>query len=166
MRDGRRVGQYFEVFEAPGPHDASSTINVGIPYTTFQRLARHKLATMIAQYYGIVQDGLTNTTHLFQGLKRPLLVGDNMRGDEGVLVYSWRPAVDFIWLGDRNDGNPRQMQPPGGRVFVVLVRDDTPADAHGVSGTIEHWNWVHEDPGLPGAPVNWEQRYSRKVWSR
>jgi len=163
VRDGSRVGPYFDVFDAPG---RTGTIKVGITHGTFQRLSRHGLATMIAQYYGIVQDGLRHARHLYRGLNRPLLHANNMNADEDVFIYSWRPALDFIWLGGRHDGNPRSMTPPAGRVFVVLVRDHGTPDEHGVSGTIEHWNWTHEDPTLRDAPVDWAKRYATNEWSK
>jgi hypothetical protein len=35
-----------------------------------------------------------------------------------------------------------------------------------VFGSIEKWNWVKEDPALVDAPIEWESRYSEKLWSR
>jgi hypothetical protein len=52
-----------------------------------------------------------------------------------------------------------------GRVFVVLVREELPNN-HGIVGSIERWNWVREDPILPHAPVDWQDRYREKVWSK
>jgi hypothetical protein len=57
------------------------------------------------------------------------------------------------------------MEPLPGRVFVVLVREEPP-NTENVIGSIERWNWVEEDTDLPGAPLEWSERYEEKLWSR
>jgi len=140
-------------------------VKFGVRQGTFQQYAALSLRTPIAQYYGIVQDGLFQTQHVFRGLNRPLLHDGDMKADETVLVYTWRSPIDWEWAGTPQYGRPLPVDPPPGRVFVVLVREEEPNE-NDVVGSIERWNWVREDPLLSHAPVGWEQRYGRKLWSR
>jgi hypothetical protein len=159
------LGTYVEIVEAPSPQDVTRIIKLGVTHDTFKRNASHKLATTIAQYYGIVRDGLIVAEHAFRGLKRPLLHGDDPHADEPVYVYAWRPVHDYEWTGYRTGGKILASDPPADRVFVVLVRL-TPEDQEGVSGAILRWNWVREDPELRHAPVDYKVRYEEKLWSR
>jgi hypothetical protein len=166
MRDLQGVGPYKDVVEAPSAEDPQYTVKLGIRQDTFQQYARHLLFTAVAQYYGIVQDGLHSARHCFRGLKRPLMLGEDIHADEGVLVYTWRSLDDYEWAGTPQYGRPQPMRPtPVGIVFAVLAREQT-MDECGVVGTVEHWNWVREDPNLPHAPIDWQERYGSKLWSR
>lgn len=156
---------YFEIVDAPSPRDRNVSVKLGIRRETFQRNVRLKLATTIAQYFGIVRDGLIVAEHLFRGLKRPLMHAGDKHADESVLIYAWRPVWDYEWTGYRLGGTIAAISPPPDRVFVVIVRE-TPVDPLGVSGTIEQWNWVREDPGLRHAPLSYEVRYDELIWSR
>ena len=264
MRNIRGVGSYVDVVGAPSPEDPERSVNLGIRAATFREYQARGLFTAIAQYYGIVQDRMGCARHLFEGLKRPLMLGDDMlwqqdrnvpfgkvemsplisdrslpfplapivllaaepvkaslrraqrrraaltepaasgthfpdqegmgslgsppqgdvstllqrgtfllcrdmgddmRADESVLVYTWRSSVDFEWHGSRQDGLPVQMVPPAGRVFAVLVRREVPGES-GCLGSIEKWNWITEDPRVPEAPIGWARRYDKSLWSR
>jgi hypothetical protein len=170
MRDIQRVGPYVDIVEGRSPADPSLKIKLGLGGASFQQNLRLGLATYIAQYYGVVQDCMLNAVHLFRGLKRPLMDGDDEDADKNVLVFSWRPDADFVWEGSRFDGHVSERIPPLGRVFVVLVRPESQLISYPgvgtVFGSIEKWNWVKEDPSLAGAPVDWNQRYDKKLWSR
>jgi len=131
----------------------------------FRQFTNRALLTPIAQYYGIVQNGLVDARHAFRGLNRPLAVAANMKADQDVVVYSWRPKCDWEWSGTRFEGIPVPREPRIWRVFVVLVRPQE-LDEHGVSGLIERWNWVREDAILGEAPVDYEDRYGQTLWSR
>jgi hypothetical protein len=155
MRDIQPLGIYADVIQAPSPFDPNNTVKLGIRSDTLKSYISHQLATSIAQYYGLVQDGLRNARHAFRGLKRPLLLGDDAKADQSVVVYTWRSRVDY----------PDTLTALVGRVFVVLVREEEPND-HEITGAVEHWNWVREDRALPHAPVDWESRYDKKLWSR
>jgi hypothetical protein len=93
------------------------------------------------------------------------MLGDNMKADESVLVYTWRSPDDYEWAGTPQYGGPQPVNPPADIVFVVLAREETP-DENGVVGSIEHWNWVRADPNIPHAPVDSTERYGGKLWSR
>jgi hypothetical protein len=163
MRPVQRLGEYSDIVDAPSLTDPTSTIKLGVRPATFGQYADRGLNTSIAQYYGIVQGGLVSARHAFRGLNRPLALGNDMDADQSVVVYTWRSQNDYEWLGDRFNGNPVAMVPPQGRVFVVLVREVV---VEGICGSIERWNWIREDPGLPHAPVDWRLRYGEKLWSR
>src|SRR5688500_7513924 len=165
MRIAKGAGPYWDIVEAPSPTDPSKLVKFGVKQDAFQRLRDSGWATPVAQYYGIVQEGLCFTEHVFSGLQRPLAYSGNLRADQDILIHSWRPGVDYTWAGSPQHGSPKQMAPPLRRVFVVLVRKIEP-DEFGVEGVIEHWNWVEEDSGLRYAPINWDSRYARKIWSK
>ena len=164
MRDLTPVGPYADVIEAPSPFDPNNKVKLGVRTDTFKRHVGRQLATAIAQYYGLVQSGLHHARHAFRGLKRPLMLQDDATADESVVVYTWRSQVDYIWSGSAHSGQSENVAAPTGRVFVVLIRDEEPKD-FGVAGSIEHWNWVREDRTLAHAPVDWESRYEKKLWS-
>jgi hypothetical protein len=164
MRTIQPIGPYRDVVEARSPLNLALVVKLGLREDSFQQLLRNNLATAVAQYYGIVQDGLLHAVHAFQGLKRPLMHGEDMEADKSIIVYSWRSDVDFVWSGSRFSGNPVRKTPPPNRVFVVLVREEH--NDSGIFGSIERWNWVREDPIIPHAPLNWEERYATKLWSK
>ncbi|MFZ3212372.1 MAG: hypothetical protein WA188_12740 [Terriglobales bacterium] len=170
MRPIQRVGPYVDITEARDPLNPALVVKLGLRGDSFQQSVRSALATTIAQYYGIVQDGLLNAIHLFKGLKRPLMHGDDKEADKSVLVYSWRPEFDCVWTGSQFDGNAIRKTPPPNRVFVVLVREEKQPNAYegvgSVLGSIEKWNWIKEDPALPHAPIDWQERYGTRLWSR
>jgi len=164
MRDVRGVGIYADIVEAPSPADPTALVRLGIRAETFRAYAVRGLASAIAQYYGIVQEGMGHARWLFQGLRRPLMLGDDMHADQSALVYTWRSSVDFEWHGSPQDGSPVEMVPLPGRVFAVLVRLED-SNEFNVYGSIERWNWIKEDPKFAEAPIGWSQRYGKKVWS-
>jgi hypothetical protein len=164
MRAVQQAGTYKDTVDALSPLDPKSTVKLGITTETFRMYQQRRFTTAIAQYYGIVQDGLSLAQHAFRGLRRPLMHNGDVDADRSVLVYTWRSLVDYVWDGSPQAGAPKLMVPPPGRVFAVLVREQENKDG-GVYGSIERWNWVEEDPELPHAPVAWAQRYGKKLWS-
>ena len=164
LREPDSTGPYWDIVTALSP-DQEETIRFGVQYDTVKSVVREKLSTVVAQYYGIVQEGLQNASHLFRGLKRPLFHEGDSEADGSVLIYSWRPKVDYVWAGSPYNGTPRPKSQVPGRVFVVLVRKTDQAE-YNVVGNIEHWNWVEEDSKLENAPVDWPDRYIEKLWSR
>ena len=95
---------------------------------------------------------------------RPLAVGDDMNADKSVLVYTWTPPYDFGLVGGRFAADIERYPPNPGKVFAVLIRQESRDD--GVCGSIEHWSWIREARELSGAPVDWENRHEQKIWSR
>jgi hypothetical protein len=165
MRAIQRVGHYRDVIDAPSPYDPEKSVKLGLTAETFSLYSGHKLATAIAEYYGIVQDGILFARHAFKGLKRPLMLDDDVHADANVVVYSWRPHLDYEWSGTPFEGTPEPKTPPPERVFVVLVREEKPNE-YSVFGSVEKWNWIREDSENPHAPIDWQQRYAKLLWSR
>src|ERR1700684_476865 len=112
MRQIQSSGPYVDIVGALDPFDVSKTIRLGVGRGSFQQNIANGLKTVIAQYYGIVQDGLPDAVHAFKGLRRPLMLGNDKRADEGVVVYTWRPDYDYVWVGGRFDGMPQSRIPP------------------------------------------------------
>jgi hypothetical protein len=170
MKDIQPVGPYKDIVEARSPLDPVLAVKLGLRKDSFDRVLHHNLATAVAQYYGIVQDCLFQAVHAFKGLKRPLMHGQDMEADKGIIVYSWRPEIDWVWSAGQFGGRPVAKKAPAGRVFVVLVREEPEAKEYAgvgkIFGSIEKWNWVKEDPALLHAPVDWQDRYTSKLWSR
>jgi hypothetical protein len=158
--DGLPLDQY------PPGHSVKYALTTEILYG----LGRRKQFSAIAQLYKLVIPGLILSAHLFQGLNRYLYCNNAnsaTNGDEDKFVFSRKPKQDFFWQGGR-DGREVATHAPLNQVFVVVVtnnikhRDEFP----GVEGWIEHWSWVEEDSVLKGAPIDWVDRYKKKVWSR
>jgi len=166
MKTVQRIGPYVDIIEARSPYDPVLVVRLGLMDDNFNRICTKNFYTPVAQYYGIVQDGLLAAEHIFKGLKRPLMYGNDMEADQNVLIYSWRAKADYVWIGSRFDGKPVVKTPPPRRVFVVLVREEKEANEFQVFGSIEHWSWVEEDRELPQAPVDCKNRYGAKLWSR
>jgi len=93
------------------------------------------------------------------------MLNDDMNADKTVFIYSWRSEIDYIWNGSPQNGYPKERIPPKGSVFVVLIREEEDNE-YGVKGSIEKWNLVRENPKLQGAPVESDQRYAKKLWSK
>jgi hypothetical protein len=168
MRDVRTQGPYADVVLASSPIliGGKALIEFGVKSETFQCLTERRLFSSIAQYYGLVQDGMQQTRHMFRGLKRPLAVAGNMNADQDVLIYSWKPRVDYEWVGTFFNGLPVERAPGNGMVFVVLVHIHGEFDeGSGVKGDIVKWNWIREDQQLAEAPVGWEHRYEKHLGS-
>ena len=157
-----RNPEYQFIINGRSRKDPDRVVRFGVRADTFREYVRRGLRCRVAQYYGIIENGLCDAGHLFQGLNRPLDWEGDMEADKGVLVYTWVPPNDFVWVGGSFDGTIESRYPEPGKVFAVLVReDDTEAD---IEGSIEHWTWVRESLDL-AAPTDWKTRYDKKVWS-
>src|SRR5262245_43695505 len=140
MRPSRPCASYDDVVEAYSAEDPQRLVKYGLGPEVFIRMRRYGLATPIAQYYGIVQDGLRDAVHLFRGLNRPLLSSGDMRADESILIYSWRPQCDFVWSGSPPNGLPNEMSAPPHHVFVVLIASNAgrKSEEANIRGSIQH----------------------------
>jgi hypothetical protein len=156
----------FDPEPTPGaePHDGL----LGFRKSDFVRIAERGQSTMIAQFYGLVADGMIQTRHVFRGLRRPATVDDNSNADSRILTYTRKPARDCVWNGSPFEGRVERIAPPSGAVFVVHVTPNTTqaADYPEIRGWINHWTWVDEDAALSEAPVEWVSRYQERLWTR
>jgi hypothetical protein len=170
MKALERVGPYVHIVEARSPENYLSFVKVGVHQSSFQQFIQRGLSIKCAQFYGVIQNGLGDAVHAFKGLNRPLMHADDMKADNNVIAYSWRPRFDYVWSHSRFSGNPTPRDPPPNAVFVVLVQEEREPKhypGHGlIVGSIENWSWITEDPNLSYAPVDWPERYAKKLWSR
>jgi hypothetical protein len=68
----------------------------------------------------------------------------------------------------------RLAAPPNCAFFVHVSPNAQATDFPDIFGWAEHWGWVDlsppsspsPSPPLSGAPVDWETRYDRRVWSK
>jgi hypothetical protein len=165
MRDIQAAAGYADIVKARSHVDPNVIVEVGIKDSTFRKFESTKQATKVAQYYGNVQDGLIEAQHAFLGLKRPHELDGDMNADKRVIIYSWRPEYDWVWLGSRSASLPERRSPPPRLVFAVLMLLEN-QEEQGVSGSIVQWNWIAEDSKISQAPLDWESRYQEKLWSR
>jgi hypothetical protein len=159
------VGPYAELVDARSPQNVEQSISVGLKKEVYLQHTRLGLKSAKGQFYGIVLPGLTTAMHCFRGLMRPLMLGVDMNADQSVAIYAWKPQDNYEWVGDTPHGTIARLDPPLDQVFVVLVREQ-PTDDQGASGVILRWYWIREDPMLAGAPVDWQIRFGKKLWSR
>lgn len=152
LRDGKIV----DGFAAIWPEDLK------------QRASRGQL-TSIAQCYEIVLPGMILARHIFQGLRRDLYCDGVKTADQGKFAYTRKPKVDFETARGK-DGFPEAVERPcpPNKTFVVIA---SPNDRHrdkfpDIDIWIDHWNWAEESPTLNEAPVDWIDRYDRKIYTR
>src|SRR5271154_2900605 len=136
MRDIQRVGPYVDITEARDPLNAALVVKLGIRSDSFQQNVNNGQKTVVAQYFGMVQDCLLAPVHCFKGLKRPLMHGDDKEADKSVIIYSWRPETDYVWTGSQFRGKPLPKLPLPKRVFVVLVREEKQPNSYAHVGKV------------------------------
>jgi len=127
------------------------------------------MGVKIAQLYDLVVPGLILSKHVFQGLRRRLFCDDVPDADRRKLIYSRKPAFDVEINKGTTLGGPeviRRVTPKNMIFFVVVSPNDKHRDLYPMlDGWLDWWGWVQEDPGLPEAPVNWLDRYDKKLFS-
>lgn len=134
-----------------------------------QAYGRRGEATAIAQFYELVLPGMILSRHVFKGLRRPLLTDGDTNADQGMLVYTRKPAYDYQWVDGPQQGHSEQIAAPAGKVFAVITRPNGEKHVENfpeVDGWINAWCWIDEDLGLPEAPTDWVDRYDSKLWTR
>ena len=122
---------------------------------------------MIGQMYGVVGPGLIMAQHVFQGLKRDMLVRDDDHADIKKLAVTWSALRDAVFVGDTFDGKLAYMDAPVGSVFAVYISvNEMLEDYPDIYGWAEHWTWIAADPARPGAPIDSRGRSDCQLWSR
>lgn len=168
-----RCGSTVFCVDAPVFDDISNpgeprTGTLGLLVSDLGTVAKRGQSVAIAQFYGLVLPGTILTRHVFAGLCRPMFTDGNDKADKANLVYTRKPAFDYVWSGTPTDGGLEQLDPPAGAVFALFV---SPNIKHKeaipeIDGWINYWTWVGEDQGLAEAPVDWVGRYDEKLWTR
>ena len=168
-------GVWAHCFDAPVAHDADGEIapvpktgTLALPVTDLRAMAERGHTAAIAQFYGLLQNKMHLTEHVFRGLERKLYSDGNMNGSASKLVYTRKAAYDWVWVGSKTDGRPMQIAAPAACVFAVFVSPNVRhrSDYPNVDGWINHWTWIDEDIAKPGAPENWSERFTKQVWTR
>jgi hypothetical protein len=95
----------------------------------------------------LVPEVLDRPTGAWQDLKR--------HGQEEAFCYAGKPTGRYI-----RDSTIQVPCPPG-RVFVVYVLGKPMKEGQ---FKVLKWNWVEEDSGRSGFPVDHETRFGRRLW--
>lgn len=141
-------------------------LKIGITRKTLMAKAQMGLSFQLGQFYGVVVPGLINAQHVFAGLKRDMLVGDDDHADEQKLAVTWAATRDAQLVGASTNAKISYLPAPVGKVFVTYITlNQRPDEFPEIHGWAEHWAWLSADSLLPGAPVEWDKRYTGKVWS-
>jgi hypothetical protein len=175
-----------EVLKAPGTSrpwyaetidwrssDPHAVLKIGIPRTALRKQAERGQAWSLGQMYGVLQTGLINVEHIFQGLRRRMCVEDDMTADAGMYAFIWTPRHDARMTEDGTDYE-RVAAPPNAAFFVHVSPNRQLIDFPEIFGWAERWGWVDLSPlvspplspPLLGAPIDWQTRYDRRLWSR
>lgn len=160
-------GEWAYCIEAFVLDGSNSEPNIGlfaILSKDIEAYARRGESTVIAQFDGLVKNGMVLTKHIFQGLRRKLRTDEDSDSDQRMLVHVRKPSYNYFV------SNKRIMREdaPKATVFAVLVspnikhKDKYPE----VHGWINTWTWLDEEPGLAEAPIGWVDRYDNKLWTR
>ena len=146
-------------------NDQQQTVKYGLFQSDLGKYAERGQLTAIAQFFSLVGNGLIVTRHIFFGLNRPLLNDNNMDADKDKIVLSRKPRWDAKWK-DKN--NIEKIGVPPGKVFVTIISMNTKHLVRFpmIYGWVDRWNWVEEDEGLAEAPINWVERYGKKIYTR
>ena len=115
----------------------------------------------------LVANGLIVTRHIFQGLERPLCSDDCMDGDKYKYIHSRKPKRDYEYQDSRGE-LIKEFEAPENKVLAVIISKNIKHTASFpmVYGWIERWSWVKEDKCLAEAPINWADRYNKKLYTR
>jgi hypothetical protein len=152
------------IYLCDGPDPFSGLVaQFAVTKRHFVEFKERETYTPIAQLMNIVWPGLILTEHIFQGLKRPLLYGEDEKGDEQKLVFTWKAQYDWDWEFNRRfeDGavGMTRRTPPDGLVFAVSATPNLKPLYPSVNFWIDRWYWI--DEGKKGYPVDHETRYQK-----
>lgn len=165
----RQPGGGVWIAEAPNWAGISgrTELNIGIAPGAVAARQERGQRWQIGQMYWVVGTGLISANHVFRGLRREMYVGDDKDADEKKLAVSWASPHDARAVGDSFGAIQPEYHPaPAGCAFVVYISINKMLGKFpDVYGWAEHWTWVDGDPGSPGAPVEWQERYEERVWS-
>lgn len=141
------------------------SLSIAITTSELQRSMARGLRWPLGQLYGIVGPGAIFTRYVFQGLQRPMYVGNDRGADRDKLALVWSPSHDVRLEGPAESPRLEKHPAPLGRVFVTYISPNRMNERFpDIHGWIEHWTWVDEDPANRGRPVDWNRRYDACVW--
>lgn len=141
-------------------------LNVAVSKEALSAKVGRNMRWHIGQLYGVVEPGIIFAQHAFRGLKRPMLVGDDHEADEKKVVLTWAAKNDAYLEGDAFNAYTRFEPAPLARVFGVIVTvNEMVTDFPDVYAWAEHWSWLQSSDSLAGAPKEWQDAYTEKLWS-
>ena len=132
------------------------TLTIAVTEKARSARTERGLRYAIGQMYGVVGTGLIHAQHVFQGLKRDMLVGDDDAADDKKLSVTWAARRDAVFAGDKFNGHLEYLETPANRVFAVYVSpNEMLKEFPEIYGWAEHWTWIAADPSvpLPAGPV-------------
>ncbi|MDX8480765.1 hypothetical protein RFN28_20165 [Mesorhizobium sp. VK24D] len=160
-----------QVWAADAPNwanlDGKDHLKIGVTSASIAAGADRGMQWYLGQLYGVVGPGLIFAQHVFQGLKRDMLVRNDMKADEKKLAVSWPAPQDAKLVGGPQNGRLEFYPAPAQCVFVVYISPNEMIEQFpDIYGWAEHWTWVAENHDLAGAPIESESRYGNKLWSK
>jgi hypothetical protein len=149
------------------PNPNPRVVKFGLLKQDLKKYIDRSMMSSFAQFDQLIVNGLIMTRHIFQGLNRPLYDDQSLSADKNKLIHTWRPSWDYEWRGGRS-GASHRLRAPENSVFVAIISKNTKHldKFPSVYGWIDWWNWLQEDGFLPEAPLNWFNRYDKKLYTR
>ena len=138
---------------------------IGIMPDTLAKIAQRGMSVGLGQLYGVVCPGLIHAQHLYEGLKREMQVDGDGEADKKKLAATWAQPRDAVLAGNEFSPTIEYLAAPEKAVFAVYISCNRMLQEYpDIYGWAEHWTWIHADPKVAGAPVEWDSRYDRKLW--
>jgi hypothetical protein len=155
------------VAEAPDWIHSGAPLKIGIAQGAIKLRADRGLRHMVGQLFGVLGPGLVMAQHVFQGLKRDMYVRNDSHADVTKFAITWTHPRDAVFAGDPVAGRLEYLPAPKDRVFGVYVSPNGMLkDFPSIFGWAEHWTWIAADPNTVGAPVDWVERYDKRIWTK
>jgi hypothetical protein len=106
--------------------------------------------------------GLRNAHACFSGIRRP--IGADSDGSS-VLSYVTRPMYSFKYEPDLVTQAKKYEYPPG-LVYVINVKLDNPYPGGAAipEGIVTHWGSVESDKSDDMLPMDFRERFTRRLW--
>lgn len=151
------------IAEAQDWRDQNDTIKMGIIMSQIDKRSDRSLKWMLGQLYGIIENGLINSVHIYQGLNRAMFVNGKADADTAKLVYCLKPNNDFTLTGDRfSPALEKSPKPDGDQVFALIISpNEDLTNFPDIVGWIEHWSWIDSCPADVNRPIDHETRYGQ-----
>jgi hypothetical protein len=145
--------------------DPHTILRIGVSKKAIENRCQRGQSWALGQMYGVLQPGLIFVEHIFQGFRRPMCVSEDMNADAEKLAFTWKARHDAQMT--RGGTDFVRVPPEPGTVFFVHVSRNAKSGTDGdIFGWAEHWGWVDQSPTLSGAPIDWEIRYDKRIWSK
>lgn len=168
-----QIGNLVRVAHAPNWTDniPGKFVRVGLTNRKFINLLESGMTTKVAEWEGIVFNGLKNTHVIYQGLKRDMKVGDRANCDKDHLALVCQP--EYVPYYEKQPGKDvpdptlKFKLAPKGLLFAVLItvnhNKTTYEDIHYWANS---WSWVDADATDRLSPTSYDERYEKCVFRK